>query len=153
MCLIVKDLEKGIKPDHEGTVAHYTALLREQGVEGVARVLALRELKVEFKTYEAKRQLAQLYDVFLADVRIVRLLPKFLGKAFYQGRRPPIQVDLTKKALAAEVGRGVRTATLPLSHAGTSSTLTIGLASMPAAELQANLVAAVRALETKFPGG
>jgi len=153
VCLIVKDLERGIKAEHEGTVAHYTALLRERGVQGVARVLALRELKVEFKTFEAKRQLAQLYDVFLADARIVRLLPKFLGKAFYQGRKPPVQVDLGKKALAAEVGRGVRTATLPLSHAGTSSTLTIGLTTMPPAELQANLAAAVRAIEAKFPGG
>ena len=33
--MIVKDFEKGIRPDHEPTVAHYEALLAEKGVKGV----------------------------------------------------------------------------------------------------------------------
>ena len=38
VCLIVKDLEKGIKVDHENTVRHFTDLLAEKGVKGVTQV-------------------------------------------------------------------------------------------------------------------
>ena len=32
ICLIVKDLQKGIKVDHEDTVNHFSQLLQEKGV-------------------------------------------------------------------------------------------------------------------------
>lgn len=38
VCLFVKDLEKGIKVDHEDTVRHFTDLLAEKGVKGVTQV-------------------------------------------------------------------------------------------------------------------
>ena len=38
VCLFVKDLEKGIKVDHEDTVRHFTDLLAEKGVQGVTQV-------------------------------------------------------------------------------------------------------------------
>jgi hypothetical protein len=44
-------------------------------------------LKLEHKPYEAKRTLANRFDIFLADARIIRLLPPYLGKAFYGKKR------------------------------------------------------------------
>jgi ribosome biogenesis protein UTP30 len=153
VCLIVKDLEKGIRPDHEETVRQAEALLVEKGVQGVTKVIAFRELKVEYKTFEAKTALCHLYEHFLVDQRIIRLVPKFLGKPFYKRRKFPVGVDLTSRDLPAEVQRAVGTACLALTHQGTSSTLTVGRASMPQDQLRANLAAAVAALETKYPGG
>ena len=89
VCLFVKDIERGIRPDHEPTVLKYKDLLAEKGVrEGiVSQVIALRELKVEYKPYEAKTALCHKFDKFLADDRIVRLMPKLLGKPFYKRKR------------------------------------------------------------------
>ena len=38
ICLFVKDLQPGIKVDHEDTVRHFTDLLAEKGVKGVTQV-------------------------------------------------------------------------------------------------------------------
>ena len=46
VCLIVKDLEKGIKVDHEDTVRHFTDLISEKGVVGVTQVIS-----IEIKPY------------------------------------------------------------------------------------------------------
>merc|ERR1712156_353330 len=153
VCLIVKDFEKGIKPDHEPTVAHYEALLAEKGVKGVTKVMSLRELKVEYKTFESKTALSHLYDHFLVDARIIRLVPKFLGKPFYKRKKFPVQVKIDSKDLSKEVERALKVSCLALTQTGTSSCVTIGLTSMPEGQLCSNLVAAVRLLETKYPGG
>jgi ribosome biogenesis protein UTP30 len=87
VCLFVKDLQKGIKADHEPTLQHFQALLKEHGVANIAQVIPLRELKVEYKQYESKAKLCHRFDRFLADERIVRFLPPFLGKAFYKRKR------------------------------------------------------------------
>merc|ERR1719458_1350855 len=153
VCLIVKDFEKGIRPDHEPTVAHYEALLAEKGVKGVTKVMSLRELKVEYKTFESKTALSHLYDHFLVDARIIRLVPKFLGKPFYKRKKFPVQVKLDAKNLVKEMEKALSTSCLALAHTGTSSCVTIGLTSMPEDQLSSNLVAAVRLLETRYPGG
>ena len=71
-------------------------MVEEKGVtnELVNEVIALRQLKVEYKQYESKLSLVKRYDIFLADSRIIRLLPKFLGKPFYARKKFPIPVDL-----------------------------------------------------------
>lgn len=153
VCLIVKDMEKGIRPDHENTVRHYENLLAEKGVQGITKVMALRELKVEYKTFESKTALCHLYDHFLADDRIIRFLPQFLGKAFYKRKKYPLQVSLTVPNLAKEISRALHTVTLPLKHAGPSSTVTLGLSTTSDLHLKENLTSVVRALETKYPGG
>merc|ERR1712156_708645 len=111
------------------------------------------ELKVEYKTFESKTALSHLHDHFLVDARIIRLVPKFLGKPFYKRKKFPVQVKLDSKDLSKEVDRALKVSCLALTHTGTSSCVTIGLASMPEGQLCSNLVAAVRLLETKYPGG
>ena len=51
------------------------------------KVVPLKQLKLEFKEFESKRNLLTMYDVFLADASIIRLLPPQLGKHFYAKRR------------------------------------------------------------------
>ena len=47
----------------------------------------MKALKLEYKPFEAKRNLSNRFDVFLADARIIRLLPSYLGKAFFSRKR------------------------------------------------------------------
>merc|ERR550519_912593 len=153
VCLIVKDLEKGIKPDHEATVEHFQSLLADKGINQITQVISLRELKVEYKQYEAKTQLCHRFDLFLADARIIRLLPQFLGKPFYKRKKLPIQVDLNSKDLKGEVERAVMTVTLPLKHTGSCSSVSVGYISLSKDQLLENTLAVLKTIVDKYPGG
>lgn len=58
-------------------------------------MLGLSKLKDRYKSFETRRQLLAEHDVFLADARIITLLPKILGKTFYKAcLKRPIPVNL-----------------------------------------------------------
>ncbi|KAE9966076.1 hypothetical protein BLS_007228 [Venturia inaequalis] len=62
----------------------------------IAKVMAVNKLKTKYKPYEARRKLLAEYDVFLADDRVISLLPGLLGKVFYKSTtKRPIPVSLT----------------------------------------------------------
>jgi ribosome biogenesis protein UTP30 len=61
-------------------------------------VVAVSKLKTKYKSFESRRQLVAEYDIFLADERIISLLPKLLGKTFYKvTAKRPVPVSLTGK--------------------------------------------------------
>lgn len=61
---------------------HKAAKLRvkQQKVAGVAKVIGVSKLKGKYEPFEAKRQLCNSYDLFLADDRVVPSLPKLIGE-------------------------------------------------------------------------
>jgi ribosome biogenesis protein UTP30 len=103
----------------------YKDLLESNNIKFISRVVGVRKLKGKLKPYEARRMLLKENGLFLADDRIIPLLPKLLGKAFfnakkYVGRsttvtlsltynpsRQPIPVCLTRKDLKGELERAV----------------------------------------------
>jgi len=113
ICLITKD------PQRE-----YKDLLESNNIKFISRVIGVRKLKGKFKPYEARRMLLKENGLFLADDRVVPLLPKLLGKAFFNAKkyveltttatrsltynlRQPIPVCLTRKDLKGELERAV----------------------------------------------
>ena len=86
-CLIVKDLAG------EGKKAA-KARLDEGNILGVSKVLGVSKINKKFATHEQKRQLCKDYKLFLADTRILPLLPKLLGKSFFKKKKQPLPVDL-----------------------------------------------------------
>ncbi len=152
VCLIVKDLEKGLKVDHEPTVNHFKELLSDKGVE-VSRVMSLRELKVEYKTYESKTALCHSHEAFFADERIMRLLPKFLGNAFYKRKKFPMAVNLKATDLKKEFEKVAHSVVLPLSHKGTCAMMRVGHTSMKPSFLVDNILRASEVLAKRYPGG
>ena len=50
-------------------------------------VLGVSKLRKRYKTYQQKRMLAKQFDLFLADERVVPMLPPLLGKAFFESKR------------------------------------------------------------------
>jgi ribosome biogenesis protein UTP30 len=154
VCLIVKDLEKGTRPDHEQTKLHFENLLKEKNAkEHISEVLPLRELKVEYKEYEAKTKLCHRFDKFLVDDRVARMVPKFLGKALYKRKRFPVPVNLKSEDLPKEIDACLRSAILPLSHHGTCAMVTVGNGEMSARQLAENVIAAAEVLSRRYPGG
>jgi ribosome biogenesis protein UTP30 len=53
----------------------------------VSRVVGVEKLKGKFKPFEARRMLLRENGLFLADERVVPLLPKLLGKEFFKAKK------------------------------------------------------------------
>ena len=76
ICLITKD------PQRE-----YKDLLESNNIKFVSRVVGIKKLKGKFKPFEARRMLLRENGLFLADDRVIPLLPKLLGKAFFNAKK------------------------------------------------------------------
>jgi len=83
VCIFVRDPQREMKDKFEETGAKIT------------KVIGLTKLRKKWKTHEAKRKLCQSYDLFLCDDRILCLLPKLLGKNFFEKKKLPIPIKLT----------------------------------------------------------
>ncbi|BFZ03046.1 hypothetical protein BsWGS_06085 [Bradybaena similaris] len=152
VCLLVKDLDR-FDRDYEPTTNHFKDFLRKKGVSSINEVIPLKSLKMEYKPYEAKKNLANLYDVFLADARIMRLLPTLLGKHFYGKKKVPVQVNLEAKDLAKEIHTAIHSSRCPISSKGSSSQATVGNMDMSQPDIAENIIAAANQMSTAVPGG
>lgn len=76
MCLITKD------PQRE-----YKDLLETHNIKFISRVVGLEKLKGKFKPFEARRILLKENGLFLADDRIIPLLPKLLGSKWFEAKK------------------------------------------------------------------
>ncbi|XP_041363959.1 ribosomal L1 domain-containing protein 1-like [Gigantopelta aegis] len=152
VCLFAKDLNKASR-DYEPTVRHFKELLNKHGVKCVTEVIPLKSLKLEYKPFEAKRNLSNMYDLYLADERIVRLLPSFLGKNFYGRKRNPIPVNLQAKDLKKEISEAVDNSRCYITGKGSSCMVTIAHTGMTTDEIVENILASVNQLSVGIPGG
>lgn len=76
ICLIVKD------PQRE-----YKDLLESHDVKFISRVVGIEKLKGKFKPFEARRMLLKETAMFLADERVLPLLPKILGVKWFNAKK------------------------------------------------------------------
>lgn len=145
----------------------------------VSRVIGITKLKAKYKSFEARRQLFDEYDVFLADDRVITYLPAALGKVFYKsGSKRPIPVTLegkrqniddkgNKRRKLAEGGSKVtksdvkasdiahqieRTLSSTLVHLAPSTTtaVKVGTQSMEPKQLQENIEQVVGTLVERY---
>lgn len=152
VCLFVRDEERNSR-DYSETVDGLREELNSAGINQRIEIVPLKQLKLEYKEYESKRSLLTLYDMFLADARIVRLLPPQLGKHFYVRKRHPVQVDLTKKqSLKKEIERALHTTQCVIAGRGSSGQVTVARMSQSADEVVDNVVAAIQRLSTTLVG-
>ena len=63
----------------------------------IKKVLGLQSLRKKHAQYAQRRELLHKYTVFMADDRILPMLSKALGKDFYQAKKLPIPITLTRK--------------------------------------------------------
>ena len=60
----------------------------------IAKVIGYDKLKRNFKQYQDKRKLASEYDLYLADIRIYKMLPETLGREFYRRKNYPCPLKI-----------------------------------------------------------
>ncbi|KAL8682455.1 MAG: hypothetical protein Q9186_001498 [Xanthomendoza sp. 1 TL-2023] len=88
ICLITCDPQRQVK-DVISHPSFPTALSSR-----ITKVLGISKLKARYQPFESRRKLLNEHDIFLADARVVTMLPKILGKIFYQSPKKPVPVNL-----------------------------------------------------------
>ncbi|KAK4692350.1 ribosome biogenesis protein UTP30, partial [Lecanoromycetidae sp. Uapishka_2] len=145
----------------------------------ITKVISVKKLEAKFHSFEAKRQLRDSYDIFLADDRIVSYLAKILGKTFYKTtpKRPiPVRLEASKpkerkiaalpsekkrkdpsvptsiaapNLLAKEIERTLATTQIHL-HPSSTTSIKVGLASFTPEQVSANIEAVMTGLTGKL---
>jgi len=141
VCLITKD------PQRE-----YKDLLEQAGVRFINRVVGIEKLKGKFKSFEARRALLRENALFLADDRVIPLLPRLLGKIFFTAKKQPIPVCLKRKDLKGELERAIHS-TYMHQNRGTCTSVKLGTLSQTPAQVLANLETALPAIIAAVRGG
>ncbi|RPD56121.1 ribosomal protein L1 [Lentinus tigrinus ALCF2SS1-7] len=141
VCLITKD------PQRE-----YKDLIAKEGIKFISRVVDIRHLKGKWKPFEARRMLLKENGLFLADERVVPLLPALLGKIFFQAKKQPIPVCITRNDLKGELERAI-SSTYFHQNQGTCSSVKIGTISQKPAQVLANLETALPEVVKHIKGG
>ncbi|KAL7526165.1 hypothetical protein ACHAXR_001356 [Thalassiosira sp. AJA248-18] len=114
-CLIVKEESK---PWVQELITRFPTQLG-----CIKKVLGLQSLRTKHKSFLQRRELLARFDVFLADDRILPMLTKALGGKFFEKKKQPVPVKLTRgEALPFAVERCLRSTFMYLS-AGTCVTV------------------------------
>ncbi|PON69702.1 Ribosomal protein [Trema orientale] len=144
LCLIIDDRSKSNLTKDDAVKK-----ISSEGIP-VSKVLRLSKLKSDYRPFESKRKLCDSYDVFLADKRVVPLLPRLLGKQFFKKKKIPVPVDLRHRNWKEQIERACGSALLFLST-GTCSVVRVAKASMGSGEIVENVVAAVNGIVEIVP--
>lgn len=126
-------------------------LLKSKDVT-VKKVISLTKLRKKYGSYEAKRQLCSLYDVFICDDDIYHLLPKLLGKVFFSRKKFPIPVNLKKVNLKKEIDKVLNCSLMTLGH-GSCSAIKVGHTGQTIEQAVENVVSAVSEITKIVPKG
>lgn len=146
------DVDRGDR-DYSITVDKYRELLDQAGIKPQIDIVPLKQLKLEYKEYESKRNLLAMYDMFLADARIVRLLPSHLGRHFFKRKRFPLQVNMTCRDLTKEMSKALTTSCCVLAGRGSSGQMTVGKLSQTTDQVTENILCSVGKMASSLPGG
>lgn len=113
----------------------------------------MRQLRVEYDQFELKRRLLTQHDLIMVDTRILNHVSHLLGKMFFKKHNMLIPVKINeKKNLKENIDVGVRTVMLRLNE-GQTSTVLVGHTAMPQNHIKENILALIKQLKEKFPGG
>jgi len=120
-------------------------LLQKHPTPGLTKVIGIEKLKKNYQAPADKRALADAYDLFLCDRRVIEMMPKCLGVIFYKKKlKPPVPVAL-KESLAdpkADIEKAIGGTTFRMPS-GPCIGVRFGRVSMEEDELVANAAAVI----------
>ncbi|XP_037781383.1 ribosomal L1 domain-containing protein 1-like [Penaeus monodon] len=152
--LITRMLDSERGSDYEKTLNHFKELLiQKKAAHYITEVITLKQLRMEYKEFEAKRNLANRFQVILAQDCIMELLPKLLGKHFYGRNKLPISVNLNTKHLKGVIENAVHQSILHFTMKGNCSQVKVGRLSLNDEQIAENILKAVGKIIHRIPGG
>lgn len=152
VCFIVPSLEKAKKDQVDNTIEHYEKLLSGIGIKKF-NIIPLYQLLREYETFEMKRHLAEMYDLFLVASNISGKVLHFLGKIFIQKRKQPIPIHMDRTNLKGEFDRCMKKTSMAIHSRGDSFISQIGYDRMESNLIVENISAFVKNIQNQFPGG
>ena len=144
LCLIIDD-----RPKSGLTKEDAAKKIKSEDIP-ISKVIKLSKLKSDYRPFEAKRKLCDSYHMFLADKRVVHLLPRLLGKQFFKKKKIPVPVDLKHKNWKEQIDK-VHWSALLFLKTGTCSVVRVAKASMGTKEIMENVVAAINGIVVVVP--
>jgi len=154
VCLFVKDLDRSKKNrEHEETVEHFKELLEKHNITQDIEIIPLKQIKTEFIPYEAKNRLKNMYDAFLTDDRIYRIINSKLGKAFLDKKKSPKAVNLCATDLKGEIEKTLNNPVLTITGKGACCMTLVAHTHLKADQIIDNITSAFETLCKKLPGG
>lgn len=90
ICIIVKD--KMTKANIKEMIPLFPTHLGN-----VKKIIPLESLRKKYSQFQQRRELLHQYTIFLADDRILPMVGSLLGKSFFQSKKQPIPVCVTRK--------------------------------------------------------
>lgn len=148
ICLITKDVDE----DSDKSAEHFKSLLAKFNIS-VSEILPIRRLKLEYRSYEAKRKLCDMYDLFLCDKDLLYRMPSLLGKYFIGKRRDPRPIDMSCEDLAREFDKTISQSRWFMSGNGSSSKLTVAKTDFPISHIVENILTCAVTVAKKAPRG
>lgn len=146
ICLLVKDV------NGEGHKAAKSKLKAVKESLGVTKVVGVSKLKTKYESHEAKRQLCNSFDLFLADESIVPSLPKLIGKSFFKKKKQPVSVNLQAKDWVAQIRKACN-CTYLFKSGGTCMNIKVALSSFESTHVVENVVAVLNQAIKHIPKG
>ncbi|KAL3822466.1 hypothetical protein ACHAXA_006894 [Cyclostephanos tholiformis] len=142
-CIIVKDVSK---PWVQEMITRFPSQLG-----CIKKVLTLSSLRIKHKTYEQRRLLLDRYDVFFADDRILPMLTKALGTKFFNKKKQPLPVKLSRHEALPYAIRKCLSSTYMYLSSGTCLTVKVGNTSMMSGKLLDNISSVCSLVPNKVP--
>lgn len=115
-------------------------------------VETVKELANKHKPFEAKRMLCASHDLFLADDRVLPMLPKILGKTFFAKKKHPVPVSFNRKDIKEELESAIKATFLHL-NTGPCITIKVGKTCQLVDNIQANIEAVLKQIDKRLPEG
>lgn len=135
VCLIVKDEAKPWVVDLIQKFPSHLSYIK--------KVLTLTSLRKKYTQYKDRRELVGRYDLFLADDRILPMLGKALGKSFFQQKKQPVPIKVTRKEALPFAVKRCLSGTFMWVSAGTCLSIKAGNTAMPTRNLTENIDAII----------
>uniref|UniRef100_A0A182YMN9 Uncharacterized protein n=1 Tax=Anopheles stephensi TaxID=30069 RepID=A0A182YMN9_ANOST len=154
VCLIVKDLVRGRDVDFTPSLHHWEDKLSGQDFGYKLQIIPFQQLKRDYSSFEMKRKLAQRYERFLVDARIVGHVFAFLGSQFAKRCKNPAPVNLENESKIKEaIGQALRLQTYRQGNTGLSTEIKFAAHWMPVEHAVENGMELLEKLKTVYPGG
>ncbi|KAL0724691.1 hypothetical protein Bca4012_039290 [Brassica carinata] len=145
LCLIIDD-----RPKSGLTKADAKKKIESENIP-ITKILKLSKLRTDYKAFEAKRKLCDSYEMFFADRRVIPLLPRLIGKKFFESKKIPAAVDLKHRNWKEQIEKACGSAMF-FVRTGTCSVVKVGKLSMEGDEIVENVMTTLNGVVEVLPG-
>ncbi|POW08119.1 hypothetical protein PSTT_07742 [Puccinia striiformis] len=143
------------KPKHKPIKISSTRIqrfTRRKEITFISKVVGINKLKGKHSSYEARRLLLNNHTLFLADERVLGVLPGILGTKFFKSNKLPIGIDITKPdRLKAELERAIGNTYLRLNNGSCLNIKVADLGRLNFDQILLNLTDVLGQLGKKLP--